>query len=348
MSLPRYRLEQLEVPESLPGFTIRRYRPGDEERILETFNRVFAAGNPSFVPRTADQWRWQFARNPEGMQVLVAVHDESGAVAGHYAGIPRRMKCRDALGVAAESVDSMVDVRFRAGLRRPGLFVVTALQWFRQFCNGGDLFAYGLPITTAARIGSAFLTYQVVHHQIALERDVSGARPFGGPSKPHVSEVSAFDLRFDALWQRVAPEIAIGCVRDARYLNWRFRDHPTARYRIGVVGDGATLRGYAVTRRAAFDDRDDELIVDFLAPLADGDAARALLRWAAERAREDGAASLTAVLPPTSRWFAEFQRQGFLVRGTKYEWSVAWERRPLDPAVLRREWWYTLADTDLA
>ncbi len=54
------------------------------------------------------------------------------------------------------------------------------------------------------------------------------------------------------------------------------------------------------------------------------------------------------MLPPTSRWFAEFQRQGFLVRGTKYEWSVAWERRPLDPAVLRREWWYTLADTDLA
>ena len=131
-------------------------------------------------------------------------------------------------------------------------------------------------------------------------------------------------------------------------MRWRFRDRPGCRYRIGVVGDSKALAGYAVARRATFDDRDDEILVDFLAPRGDLDTARSLMRWGADRAREDGAKHLTAALPPTSRWFLDLQRLGFLVKGTKYEWSVAWEKRPLDPAVLRREWWFTLADTDLA
>jgi len=348
MSLPRYRLEQLEVPTSLPGFTIRRYQPGDERGILEAFNHVFAVGNPSFVPRTLEHWRWQFDGNPEGKQIYVAIHDETGAVAGHYAGLPRLMRSRDRSGIAAESVDSFVDSRFRAGLRRPGLFVVMALRWFHDFGDSGNLFAYGLPIATAARIGSAFLTYQTVHHQLALERSLEDARPLGGPAAPFVSEVSSFDDRFGELWERTAPELGVASVRGARYLNWRFRDHPTWKYRIGVVGDDQELRGYAVVRRGWFDDRDEELIVDFLCPKDDIDAARSLLRWAVERGREDGARKLTAILPPTSRWFAAFQKFGFLVRGTKYDWSVAWEKRPLDPYTLRREWWYTLADTDLA
>src|SRR5262245_13398242 len=218
MPVPRYRLEQLEVPETLAGFTIRRYEPGDESKILATFNRVFRAS------RTLEHWRWEFPGNPEGMQVMVAIHDATGEVAGHYAGVPRRIKCRDATGIACDSVDSMVDPRFRAGLRRPGLFVILGLRWFRDFGSGGNLFAHGLPNEAAVRVGGVFLTYQTVHSQLALERAVDGARPFGGSAPPAVSEVERFDGRVDALWERVAPEIPIGTIRDARYLNWRFAD----------------------------------------------------------------------------------------------------------------------------
>lgn len=348
MPLPRHRLEQLEIPDTLPGFTIRRYEPGDETRILETFNRVFAEGNSAFVPRTPAHWRWEFAQNPAGMQVYVAIHEESGAVAGHYGGVPKRTKVRDREATVTECVDSMVDRRFRGALRRPGLFVVVANRWYRDFGDGGNAFNHGLPVVSAARIGGAFLGYQAVHHQLALERPIDGARPFGGPAPPAVSEVTGFDARFDRLWTRLAPQMAIGTVRDARWLNWRFRDHPTQRYRIGAIGDASELRAYAVTRHGSFDDRDDALVVDFLVEHGDLEAAAALMRWAADRGRESGARQLSTMVPPTSRWFADLQRVGFLVRGTKYDCTVAWERRPLDVPALRREWWYTLGDFDLA
>ncbi|HKE01680.1 MAG TPA: hypothetical protein VKE69_11765 [Planctomycetota bacterium] len=348
MPLSRSRLEQVRVPDELPGFKIRRYRPGDESGILRGFERVFAPGNPAFTPKSIAHWRWQFSENPDGMQVYVAIDDASGEVAGHFACVPRRAKCGDRLGVATEGVDSYVDSRFRGGLRRPGLFVVLAVRFFRDYADGGNLFDYGLPVSAAWRMGNAFLRYRVVSHLLALERSVAEPRALGGPASPTVSEVSDFDVRFDDLWTRVAPELEIACVRDAKALRWRYVLHPAHRYRIGVVGDAKTLRGYAIFRRGHFDDRDHGLLVDLLVPRADIDAAHALTRWAAERAREEGASALTAVVPPPSPWFLELQRRGFLVRGTKYDWVVGWERRPYDAPALRRAWWCTLGDTDLA
>ena len=59
------------VPMS--SFTVRPFEPGDEQGVLELFNRVFAEGNPGFVPRTMETWRrlyvWngrRFDRVPEG------------------------------------------------------------------------------------------------------------------------------------------------------------------------------------------------------------------------------------------------------------------------------------------
>lgn len=345
----RARLEEIEIPESIPGFTIRRYRPGDEAGIQDAFHRVFAAGNPQFAPRSLERWRWQFERNPAGTQILIAVHDETGAVAGHYAGVPRAFRGQGREGLAAEAVDSFVDPRFRAALRRPGLFVVLALAWFREFtASGADFFAYGLPIETAARIGGAFLDYQVVHHQLALERAVDDPRVLGGPAAPGVSVVDDFDGRFERLSEEALPGLGSATVRSAAYLRWRYLEHPDHRYVVGAAGEGDRLRGYVVLRRGAFDGREDELVVDFVVPAGDLDAARALLRFAAQRAREEGAPAVSLVLPPSSAWFREIQRLGFYARPTRYDWSVSHNRRPYETHVLRRDWWYTLGDTDLA
>jgi hypothetical protein len=349
MTLLRARLESVEIPTSIAGFKIRKYQPGDEVGILDGFNRVFAIGNPAFRPREMRRWRWEFLENPEGTQIMVAVHEETGAIAGHFAGLPRKFAGNGREGHVAEAVDSYVDPRFRAALRRPGLFVVMALTWFREFCGDrGDFFAYGLPIDSAARIGGAFLDYQVVHQQFSLDRAIGEPRPFGGPASPAVSEVAEFDARFDELWHRIAPELGVAAVRERKYLHWRYLAHPDHQYSIGAVGDANALRGFVVSRRTWFDDRDAEVIVDFLCPRGDIEAARALLRFVSERGREHGAENLMMVMPTTSPWFLEFQRLGFVVRGTKYDFSVSHNRRPFETHTLRREWWYTLGDTDLA
>lgn len=349
MAQSRFRLEQLEIPPTLPGFSLRRYEKGDEAGILDTFNRVFAAGNPYFEPRSLARWQWQYANNPAGTQIVVAVHDETGAIAAQYAAVPRRLRASDREGIVAEAVDSFVDARFRAALRRPGLFVVTVSRWCREFCGpGGDFFFYGLPIETAARIGGAFLDYQCVQNSLALEKNIEDRRPFGGPSMPAVSEVREFDARFEDLYQRLAPELGMSIVRDLTYLRWRYLQHPDFTYKIGVVGDSSRLDGYAITRLGAFDDRVDQLLVDFLVPRGDLVTMRALLRWVSERAREEGAKQISVLIPSATPWFADLQRLGFYVRPTKYEWTCSHNRRPFETHVLRKEWFYTLGDTDLA
>ncbi|MFN0207932.1 MAG: hypothetical protein ACKVS6_16615 [Planctomycetota bacterium] len=348
MPQSRFRLDQLEIPDILPGFSLRRYEPGDEIKILETFNRVFAQGNPYFEPRTPARWKWQYSDNPAGGQIVVAVHDETQAIVAQYAAVPRKFRAPGREGIAAEAVDSFVDAKFRAALRRPGLFVVTVNRWTKEFCgDGGDFFFYGLPIETAARIGGAFLDYQCVETTLALEKNIEMPRPFGGPAMPAVSEITYFDERFDKLWTSLAPELGMANIRSGEYLRWRYLMHPEFRYRIAAVGNSSEIIGYMITRRGVFDDRSDQLIVDFLVARGDLDTMRTLLKWAADRGREEGAAQLSCMLPAATPWFADLQRLGFFTRPTKYEWTVSHNKRPFETHNLRKEWFYTLGDTDL-
>jgi hypothetical protein len=348
MPQSRFRLDEIEIPPTLPGFSLRRYQPGDEVGILDTFNRVFAEGNPWFEPRSMARWRWQYVDNPKGGQIVVAVHDETGSIAAHFAAVVRTLRAPDRTGLVAEAVDSFVDAKFRAALRRPGLFVVTVNRWTQEFCGpGGDLFFYGLPIETAARIGGAFLDYQCVETTLALEKSIEAPRPFGGPAMPALSEVDDFDGRFVQLYEEVAPELGLSIVRDLPYLRWRYLQHPDYKYRIAVVGDSAILNGYMVTRRGLFDDRHDQLVVDFLVRRGDFDTMRTLLRWVADRGREEGATRISCMLPAATAWFGDLQRLGFFVRNTKYEWTISHNRRPFETHNIRKQWFYTLGDTDL-
>jgi hypothetical protein len=101
-------------------------------------------------------------------------------------------------------------------------------------------------------------------------------------------------------------------------------------------------------RRGEFSDRDQELLVEWIVPQGDLAAGRALLDWALERARRDGADRLAAVLPETSAWFRVFQEEGFLVERTKY---ILVGRNYLGregPEWFRAHWFYTLGDFDVS
>ena len=54
--------------------TIRPYQPGDEAKILETFNLVFReVCGPGYVDRTLEQWQWAYRDNPAGMRERLLV-----------------------------------------------------------------------------------------------------------------------------------------------------------------------------------------------------------------------------------------------------------------------------------
>ncbi len=322
-------------------YAIRPYEPGDEKGILRLFGRVF--GRPGFPGRTEREWHWRFRENPAGTRIWVGLHGEE--IVSHFASVPVRVLLEGRPAMFGQIVDSMVDPAHRGG----GLMVRTAEPLF-EACGRADrdVVMYGYPVPAAWRVGATFLHYEVVRTETLLYRE--SPVPLAPPSPGiAVEEVRGFGPESDALWGRVAPELAAASVRDSTYLDWRYASAPDSfGYRLAAARDpGGGTRGLAVFRRTPFLLPEAGVLCDWVVPFSDREAARALLAWALGRARQEGASALGAVFPDSSPWYGWFQREGFRVAPTDY----CMVGRAFDPRYdsewLRRRWFYTLGDTDL-
>ncbi len=335
----------------LPPYTIREYQPGDERAILATFNRVFAAIDPTFVPRTLEEWRWQYLENPSGWRIWLAVSDLDGSVISQYAGISQRVRLEGQPARFSQAVDSMTDPAYRGGLKKPGFFVLTGYPYASNY--GGpppehDTVMWGLPVPHAWRIGKTYLDYELVRTQCKLTRPVEQL-PSDLAASPgvEIEEVSSFPDEVEALWRSVAESHGVIAVRDAAQLDWRFVRRPGYSYRIALARAGGELRGFTVQRKGAFDEREDSLVCEWLVEPGREDVRRALFRWHLERAREDDAEHLTALLPDTCPDWILAQELGLRVRRTKYFLVARNYVKRYTMAWLRKHWYYTLGDTDL-
>jgi hypothetical protein len=55
------------------------------------------------------------------------------------------------------------------------------------------------------------------------------------------------DDRFDRLWARVSPGLGIACVRDRKYLTWRYYNKPGRPYAVWTFQKRGETEGYVVT-----------------------------------------------------------------------------------------------------
>jgi len=327
-----------------PRYDIRPFRPGDEEGILATFNAVFGENDPAFVPRTRAEWDWAFARNPAGQRIWVA--ECEGVIAAQCAALPYRVLVDGKPASFTQGVDSMVHPEHRKGLRRPGLYVETAYPFFRQFGGqGADLLHYGWPVEPAWRIGRTFLGYEIVRTQIIHVRELEpGARelPRG------VERLKRFDADVHALYLRCQAQWGASVIRDARYLNWRFADHPRFRYQLFAVrGAAGELVACAIYRRADRPYPGSGLIMDWLVPEDELEAGELLREAVLAQARADGARALLVVFPEWSRWNAVFQEWSFRLHSSNYLLIGIVQDPKYDTWWLREHWWYQLAELDV-
>jgi GNAT superfamily N-acetyltransferase len=58
--------------------------------------------------------------------------------------------------------------------------------------------------------------------------------------------VDNFDHRMDAFWERYAASHSFGLVKDSRYLNWRYCNHPSHAYHITLAKGGNQITGCMV------------------------------------------------------------------------------------------------------
>jgi len=63
-----------------------------------------------------------------------------------------------------------------------------------------------------------------------------------------VRMVREFDDRFDQLWDRCKNEYPIAIAKDAKYLKWRYLDHPIDHHQVLTVEDQGKLKGFAVLK----------------------------------------------------------------------------------------------------
>ena len=327
----------------MSDYTIRPYQHGDEEGILATYNVVFGADEPDFVPRTMEEWRWSFERNPAGQRIWVGERD--GVIAAQCAALPYRVVIDGRESTFTQGVDSMVHPDHRRGLRRPGLFVATAKPFFRRYGGlGGDALHYGWPVEPAWRIGKTFLGYEIVRTQTIHFRspgEGSAELPAG------VEVLEAFDASVYRLWQRCHADWGASIVRDERYLNWRFVENPRFDYSLFAVRDGNELRGMAVFRKADTPRPESGLVMDWLVPPDEPEVGELLREAVLARSRAEDAQGVLAVFPDWSPWFLRFQEWGWRVYASDYLLIAIVQNPHYDTRWLRRRWWYQLAELDV-
>lgn len=70
------------------------------------------------------------------------------------------------------------------------------------------------------------------NHQPQTQQYLQSMTPRRPKSLPKIEALSSFDDHYDALWIEMRKIIQIGAERTARYMNWRYCEHPRFTYRI--------------------------------------------------------------------------------------------------------------------
>jgi len=340
-----------EAPDSRRNVTLRAYRAGDEVEIVEAFNRVFAAVDPGFVPRSLASWRWEFASNPSGFSAWIA-EAEGGRIVGQYAALVQPVLLDGEPATFLHGVDSMTDPAYRRSLGKGGLFARLGNAFLDH--HGGSPpgrvpVIWGPPVPAAWRIGKARIRYVLIRTQLKLvlePGELRGVTRSG--ERVEVEAVDAFPEETGELFRRAARPHGAIVVRDKGRLDWRFLQHPERTYRVLVARREGRLVGCAVTRVGDFDgERQETILCDWLVPTDERGAHQALLGALAEDAGADGAPRITVVLPDTAPEWLSLQASGFVVRPTRYLVAARVYDERYRERWLHRHFYYTLGDTDL-
>ncbi len=115
-------------------------------------------------------------------------------------------------------------------------------------------------------------------------------------------EFTAFAEQVNARWGTCV-------VRSSEYLNWRYRSHPYAQYKIAVARRGAELAGYIVFAQEG----DMMRVVDLLVG-DDPSAFEHLLYKVVTEARAEGVSTVSFPVPDSHAWIQRLQAFGFRPR----------------------------------
>lgn len=351
-------------------YRLRPYREGDESGAVAAFAQSFGAG-PAAVFSSALAWKYLGPRLhkpkfPED-QTTLDILECDGEIVGMDGGLGARFKLAD------RTVDGVWGGDFHLVEAHRGVagWAAVALAQGRsrlKLSTAADRM-HGIAAELAAIIDidrfvilkacldlGAWLEQKGVNKPLALMggglfRPIAkGFSLYGNlRSEPEIAvqEITAFDSRFDRLWQDVAQGYDGIMVRDQAFLAWRFDDCPIRRYRRYIAERDGTLVGYLVTRISQTDGRRHGEIVDYLVARGDDGSLNRLARRALEDFADAGIAIVTCPIGSKQKRDIRFWRSCGFVSQDLGQYIYA-DPSPYDNALRRLEhWFFTYADSDL-
>ncbi len=311
-----------------PRWQLRHLRPGDYAEIAALFQEVFGH------PLTPELWAWKYA-NGRGNAVLAS---RDGVLVAHYGGMYREILLCGKPEWAYGGSDVMVHPKERGVMTRQGPFLLTAATTAELY---GPV-AFGFPTERAMLVAERMGLYTKAGQMAEIRWDPVAAGPRWGTRIRSLKRGNASDqVLVDALWGAMAMDLqdsAIG-VRDWKFLEYRYFDHPHNQYEIMVVTSRWTGKALGVVVMRRLENACE--LLDVIAPLANlapvlDQVRRMTARWA---------------LPYMYCWITVNHAHHFVACGGQEEAlnvfipTSCWTDDPR-VGMLIDKWWLMSGDTD--
>lgn len=247
----------------------RPYTPADEAVVLDAWQAAFGK------PMDPAIWRWKFHDNPYGRQMMMALNTEKEPIA-MYNGIPVAGNWQGQAVRFTQLIDHFSHPAFRRPVGgRKGIFVLLAEHFFDCWGDGqeGSAWHYGFPGKKHFQLGALFLDYERVQPFAFFHFHPRKLTRWRWPGRDAWTPMHTFGEEFDQLWLEVQAHYPFSMVRDRRFVQWRFGDHPAQKYELlGWREKQGSLGAYiAYTREGAF-----ARVIDYLGPPPSSASWRAL------------------------------------------------------------------------
>jgi hypothetical protein len=272
----------MEQPKK--DYSIRLYRPGDEDKIVKLLIDVFQPW-PKFDTECSavDHWRWKFIDNPSNKEIYThTVAEANGDIIGVDHGMLFYVKIGEGKYLSEKGADTAISSNYR------GLGIYTKLSKLKHDTLSEMGFAFDFsqsnnPIFVKKRQNdpeTEYLFPQLLKSLIKIndvdkhfknaveEKDpwkkfilkigVHGSKILNKlsnllmetPPMKEVTfkEITRFDDRINTFYEKIKPHYYFIVERTADYLNWRYCDKRGGDFKIWIAEKNDEIVGYLVLK----------------------------------------------------------------------------------------------------
>lgn len=200
---------------------IEQYRPGDEQKILELFELVFKKR------MSLEYWNWRFRNNPFSEDILIHLMWESEKLIGQYALSPVEMEINGKIKKTALAMTLMTHPNYQG----KGVFAKLGHSLHNDLKNTyGYNMVYAFPNNqTHSHYGFVKnLGWKDITVIPMLSVKINDLR-FKLGEKTNYTVLSNFDGVVEVM---NSSEKSVKINKTLKYLNWRYIDNPSDKYKI--------------------------------------------------------------------------------------------------------------------